>query len=188
MVAFLRDLFKLFLGVVAALVGLYFAIWVALLGYLCVAGIYNTFVANPRYAARVFDGVVLHSRVIASRQWHPVFRGQGYNCTFAVVELDEAAPSNPPESDNTAKGRSEAGRQADFRFAGDWKPTPARGDPWVWTEGMDPYFCDPYPGDALITRLREAVSLPGGWYHSESEYLFVYSKPAALAFRFRVGD
>lgn len=189
MVAVLRGLFRLVAGAFAAIIGLYLAFWVALFAFMSVVGVYNWLIANPRYAARMFDGVVPYSRVIASRQWHPAFGWRDFNCTFAVVELDATAPVDPPETDNEEKVRNEDDRQAwQFRFAGDWKPTPALDSAWILEDGMEQEFCRPHPGEEVVARLREAAAMPGGWYHSTSEVLVVYSKPAGLAFLFRSGD
>ena len=52
---------------------------------------------DARYAREVFDGVVPYQRVLASRRHHTtIFGGEGFGCTYAVVVLADAAPSDPP--------------------------------------------------------------------------------------------
>lgn len=142
------------------------------------AHLWTILVENPRYADEVFSGVRAYDRVLASKKWHGPFDGS-MACTYAIVELAEAVPQDPPQAPSD-----------DWRldFSGEWLPTPYRT---VDAEMRDPLaFCaEEWPAD-VAARLTAALAEQGSWYWQDGirESVYVYSRPKRIAARVRWGD
>lgn len=68
------------------------------------------------YAAKVFDGVVPYDTILASLGL--LSAGLAWDCTYAVVDLADDAPEQPP-----TRGRDKA--EWWLALDGEWQPTPA---------------------------------------------------------------
>ncbi|MEM9426008.1 MAG: hypothetical protein AAGA06_04830 [Pseudomonadota bacterium] len=130
---------------------------------------------NLTYANRVFEQIRTGD-VLASRRWHSIT--VGYGCTFAVVELPEDAAVQPPAA--------LSGRKHPLNMPSNWQRTPGEN----LSEMSMGWFaeCREDLGDALFDRMSDALEAPGGWWNSRTDTVFLYSRPARLAFRLRHGD
>lgn len=142
------------------------------------AHVWAAMVENPRYADEVFSGVRAYDRVLASKKWHGPWDGS-MACTYAIVELAEDVPQDPPQAPSD---------DWTLDFSGDWKPTPDRT---TESEMRDPVgFCsDDWPKD-VGERLVAALAEQGSWYWHDGirETIYVYSRPKRIAARIRWGD
>ena len=134
---------------------------------------------DPRHAASVFDGVVPYEAVLETRCWHR--RGvEHWDCSFAIVELSDDAPPDPPEPTE--------GREWYRYYGGDWQPTPAAPLGDTTRDALD--FCGQYWSETLNSALDSAMTQPGSWYARDrvGETLHLYSAPQRIAARIRYGD
>ncbi|MEP0562901.1 MAG: hypothetical protein ABJC64_00770, partial [Paracoccaceae bacterium] len=95
-----------------------------------------------------------------------------------VVSLKETAPTEPPEK--------LSGRRFPYNMATDWQITPELELAQINMGWFVP--CKDWLGTSTFETMSQALTTPGGWWATSSEYVFLYSKPAKIAFRLRHGD
>lgn len=159
--------------------GVFFSLPVVLLGF-CAGKIS---LENVSYARSFFDGLAPVSAVLASRRWHPLSGGiYSFDCTYAIVRLDENAPHDPPTAID--------GREWNFWFGGGWLPTPAKS-PRRENDHDTIHECADHFGPALAAELGDSLAQPGSWYVSRGggeETLDIWSPTKRLAAHIRIGD
>ncbi|MDO5632407.1 MAG: hypothetical protein Q4G22_11290 [Paracoccus sp. (in: a-proteobacteria)] len=128
------------------------------------------------YAATLFAGRLPVDEVLASRRWN---RALIWDCTFAVVRLDNDAPHIP------ATWRTD--RRA-FDFGGDWRRTPAPPLPQATRDAVA--SCANQIPPEVARELAVALAAPGGWFTREppGEVVQVYAPGMRLAAKIRYGD
>ncbi|MEM9475012.1 MAG: hypothetical protein AAGA71_06950 [Pseudomonadota bacterium] len=133
---------------------------------------------NVTYARTLFSNLVAYDRVLYSRRWHPLLGGP-FGCTYAVVSLAETAPTEPAEE-------ADSGGRRQFRWGGNWQPTPASPPNPERHNGVD---CINRFDAATAERIAAAMREPGSWYvRRAGGILFLYSPPQRIAVRLRHGD
>ncbi|MES2916921.1 MAG: hypothetical protein V4753_17570 [Pseudomonadota bacterium] len=144
---------------------------------------------NLVYADSVFSGVVQYERVLASRRWHDFLGSDGYDCTYAVVELADEAPSSPPQMDPKQRNRiGNPGKRAALQdFSGNWIETSGDFESTFGSSILR--SCEHRLDSALYEKMVAALHTSGGWTREQgNDRFWVYSVPTRLAFRLRYGD
>ena len=135
---------------------------------------------DPGFAADLFSGHLPVQQVLASRKWH-VKGGQPWDCTYAIVRLDDGLPEEPLSWRDKEKGWQ-------FRFGGNWLATPAAELSDNTRNALE--YCGKYWPQSLAEELSETIGQPGSWYVRDpsGETFFLYSQERRLAARVRYGD
>jgi hypothetical protein len=128
-------------------------------------------VQNMTHADTYFSKLGLdYSEVLASRRWHPLFGGFGFDCTYAIISLPDRANPNPPPP----------------WFGREWSTTPV--SPQARERRPDPVeACQNKLSPQVVTRLIAAFDGAGSYY-SVGEVWYVYSKSQSLAGYIRYSD
>lgn len=135
---------------------------------------------DPGFAQEFFQGYLPFDSVLESRKWHPT-NSFTWDCTYAIVELSEFAPDDPPFWRDREEGWQ-------YRFGGSWQATPIAPLGSSTRDAIG--FCAQYWPLELNERLKRATSEPGGWAirGPVGETVYIYSVPERIAARIRFGD
>ncbi|MDO5704642.1 MAG: hypothetical protein Q4G49_06135 [Paracoccus sp. (in: a-proteobacteria)] len=131
--------------------------------------------SEDRDFAMTFFGAHLPvEQVLASRRWHGDWSGWG--CTFAVVTLNDTAPSRPPSWVDER-----------FRFGGAWQPAPQRTSEAV-RDTLE-VCADPMPPPAALA-MDAALVRSDTWMARDAggEIAMIYAPKSHLAAWVRYGD
>jgi hypothetical protein len=135
---------------------------------------------NPLYADTFFSQILSEYEVVESRRWHP-FWGEPFDCSYAVVRINETAPATPPKRSRDEKGW-------EFAYGDEWQPTPAPSLGDTTRDAID--FCQRYWESDVTDALVMGLASPGGWYSRDAvgETVDLYAPAHGIAAHIRYGD
>ncbi len=144
--------------------------------------------AEDKYARALFDDQIPYSQVLVSKLY---FADKYYGCTFAGVQLTDAAPTAPPTYSLQERGQGKYWTW-NLKFGGDWQASPLSDQPKSEMTVYAKQCMSELPDDVEAMALK-ALSEEGSWYilkqrSYESTFLYIYSPKEKLALKFRHGD
>lgn len=122
---------------------------------------------NYNYAKNYYSKLFEYDKVLESRKWHPLLNNSAFDCTYAIVSLNNR-PSNKSSWKNI-----------------NWKNTPAQISHDKINIASE---CAKYFSESTNHNIKKILSESGSYYYDDSDTIYIFSEKYKFSAYIRYGD